>query len=407
MRKEPSPRSRPARTVGILLLLAMAGGAQADPASDYAQRAAKLKPWKDAKAWLRLADFAEDGLLWERRDEALRRALEADPGNAEAHARLDEVKVGEAWLPAEEAWAREAEENLAKGRVLYGAAWVPPGRADSLREADRKQAGWPLEFRFDTPHLRIYSGRPLPFTRRLAAILENEVEAYLRMFGKTYKVDPRPCPFRVYLFADRDTYARVQERETGVAPYAGQGGYYSDTTKVLYVGVNEKGGSDARVLHLAAHEMSHALDHLAARLPDSMSPMWRAEGQAEYFGYSIRGRRILPGTVTLPPGDTAPKRLAEMIDTASLRDLMALDTEAFMKDSLLTYPLSWAWIHFLFHGQGGKHAPGFRTYLQGIPRKRSVADFERAVGRLSDLEPAFKRYVKESLVPAAESGKSP
>ena len=112
----------------ILLTLALPGlsfsTTTADPTTEYAARSAKLEGKKDPKAWLALADFAEEHLLWEKLTEALKKTVELDPDNAPAHARLDEVKAGKEWLPTAEAEAREQKENEPKGLVFYGAKWV-------------------------------------------------------------------------------------------------------------------------------------------------------------------------------------------------------------------------------------------------------------------------------------------
>ncbi len=64
------------RMCPILVLFAplLLGASAPLPEADYAARAAKLEGKKDAKAWLKLADFAEEQLLWEKREEALRKA---------------------------------------------------------------------------------------------------------------------------------------------------------------------------------------------------------------------------------------------------------------------------------------------------------------------------------------------
>ncbi len=395
------------RMCPILVLFAplLLGAAVPSPEADYAERAAKLEGKKDAKAWLKLADFAEENLLWEKREEALRKAVEVDPKNAEAHARLDEVKVGQDWLPADEIEAKEAEEKQAKGLVFYGAKWISSKEADKLREADRKAVGWPMELRLDTPHLRIYSAKPLPFTRRLAALLESEIGVYEKLYGKVLMLDPKPLTFRVYVFSDRVIFLRILTQDTGYSPEdSGITGIYSNVTQILYVGRLATIDSEGDVLQVAVHEMTHALDDLAAHIATvGLKCPWLTEGRADHLAYSIRGRRILPGATTFPSIDGKLVTLAKSIDGADLRNVMGLDHKTFMgTEGRRNYAISWAWIHFLFHGEGGKYASGFRNYLQGIPKKVSIADFEKAVGPLSDLEPAFKRYVKETLIPMAE-----
>ncbi len=401
------------RTFPILVLFAplLLGASAPAPEADYAERAAKLEGKKDAKAWLKLADFAEEHLLWEKREEALRKALEQDPENAEAHERLDERKWNGEWLPAEEAEAKEAEEKQAKGLVLYGKGWVKAKEADKLREADRKEVGWPMELRLDTPHLRIYSAKPLPFTRRLAAILESEIGVYEKLYGKVLKLDPKPLILRVYVFEDRDTLDRICERnrELIVLSPGVLAWYSSSKTQILCVMGDLAGPPERSVLQMAATEMNQAIDDLLAHVLVSLGEggaMWLIKGRAYHLGYSVHGRRILPGVTTLSADDGTLQVLAEAIDGVALRNLMGLDQKAFEANGMQNARIAWAWVHFLFHGEGGKHAPGFRTYLQGIPGKAATTHFEMAVGPLSDLEPAFKRYVKETLIPMMEKAQA-
>ncbi len=400
------------RALPFLLLFLLLGASAPAPEADYAERAAKLEGKKDAKAWLKLADFAEEQLLWEKREEALRKAVEADPKNAEAHERLDEVKVGQDWLPAAEAEAKDAEEKQAKGLVFYGAKWVPSKEADKLREADRKAVGWPLEFRLDTPHLRIYSARPLDLTLRVARLLERHDLAYRRLHAPVWKLKPPSSPLKVYFFADRKTYLDVAASEDpgNDAPDM-MGGFYLNSTKTLYLGATrqdeeEKGRRQTPelILHMAVHEMTHGLDDRVVGMEGM--PVWLLEGRAEYLAYAIRSDRVMPGFIGIIESLSFRQDLAGALEALRPGDVMKMTQGEFSQDGLRCYALSCAWVHFLYHGDGGRHAEGFRRFLAGCPGKSSPALLEKAVGPLSDLEPAFKRYVKETLLPMMEKAQA-
>ncbi len=388
-----------------LALAALAGSPPASPEALYAERAAKLEGKKDAKAWLKLADFAEEHLLGKWREEALRKALEQAPENAEARARLDEARAGKDWLPAGEVEAKDIEENEARGLVFYGTKWVKPKEAQAEREKDRKAEGWDLDFRLDTPNLRIYSARPLAFTRRLAALLENEIAAYRRVYGKVWKLQETLVPARVYLFRDREAFERQ------AAPFFGQmppllSGFYRVKTRVLYVGciAGEPPGASAsewELLHTAVHETVHLLDDQLARVDTPQVPLWVKEGRADHFGYAVSGRQVLPGDCRCHPKSLVPETLASALDAVPLGTLVGLDRATFLagKESQ-HYFLSLAFVHFLLHAEGGRHAEGFRTYLKGLPGKGTRADLERALGLgLDPLEAPFKDYARETLIP--------
>ncbi len=398
-----------------ILLAPLAGAAELpDPAAEYAARAAKLAESKDPKAWLKLADFAEEKLLWEKRLESLKKAVEASPENAEAHARLDERKGKDAWVPAEEADAHEAEEMQAKGLVYYGAKWIPAKEAAALREADRKACGWNCEVRIDTPHFVLYGGRTLALARRLAALLENDLAAYQRFYKGVWTPQPLAKPIKVYLFGDLDTYLKKLKIDLG-QPVTGFTGLYSAVTKVCYLGFasDYKPGLDPdayieeQTARVAAHEMVHAFDDLISRAytasPNRLD--WVLEGRADHFGLSVLGRQVLPGHAQLlvvggSSEDTAAV-LKKVLSAPALADLLAMNTARFNGAGVREhYVTAWAWTHFLFHAEGGKYAAGFRKFLSGCPKQDSAAEFEKAVGRISVLEPAFKAYAENVLLPS-------
>jgi hypothetical protein len=389
----------------FLLALAAGEGSDRDPAAEFTARSEKLGD-RNPKGWLELATFCEKHRLLSQRDEALRKVLVFSPDNAEAHERLDEVKVGKTWVAADQ--AEEAEKGQAKGRVFYGAKWVPPSEAAKLREADRKLVGWPCETRVDTPRVTVYSARPLDFTRRLAALLENEVGAYERLHDKVWKLDAQKKltaqKLKVYLFPDRAScLEKLNADSGGKAPKAPLGVYY-DGTRTMYIGQHSQIEFDpAQVFCTCAHEMVHAMDHLLARQDLGISPFWVWEGRAEYFGYSVHGRKLLPGGFWLHAGGAdMPNVLGKALEAISLREMM--DLREYGEFGLDDYALAWAFVHFLYHGEGGKHAAGFQAYLAGIPRKAKLSDFEAAVGKLSVLEPAFRNYVETVFLPAVRAG---
>ncbi len=388
----------------LILLLALSplllgagkpGPPPLDPEAEYGQRAARLGE-TDPKGWVALADFCEERGLWERQAEALRKVLALEPDHKEARARLDEACFSGEWLPAEEAEAREAEAMQGMGLLLYGTTWIPAKEADRLREADRKAVRWDVETRIDTPHLVLYSSRPLAFTRRLAALLENEVGAYRRLYGRVWKMDPGAKPIRIYLFGDRATFERVGGPVHGghLSDYVG-GFYDANATKILYVGmIRGAEGNETMAASIAVHELLHGLDYLLSRSVVKGTPKWIQEGRAEHFGQAIQGRRVQPGTLsrfargrfrTVFGGGMPEIPIATLVDGA------CGFTEAH-------YAASQAFVHFLFHGDGGRHAAGFRAFLSGLPAKASRAEFEKAVGKLPALEPAFRRHDQEVLL---------
>ena len=80
--------------------------------------------------------------------------------------------------------------------------------------------------------------------------------------------------------------------------------------------------------------------------------------------------------------------------------LMALKQAEFDGERVSqNYLWSWAWMHFLCHGEGGKHASRLLAFLGSPADKSSLAAFEKAVGPLAEMEPAFKAYLEKEFLP--------
>lgn len=88
----------------------------------YRERAAAT-PAGDAAAWAQLGLWARDNGLETQAHAAFEQALQADPGNADAHRALGHVVHGGAWLTRE-------QSNRAQGLVLFEGDWMTPAERD-------------------------------------------------------------------------------------------------------------------------------------------------------------------------------------------------------------------------------------------------------------------------------------
>lgn len=179
-------------------------------------------------------------------------------------------------------------------------------------------------------------------------------------------------------------------------------GLYDHGCGILFVRTDTGLGDADHYLSTMAHEMVHALDHRVSKNIAGKLPTWLHEGRAEHLGtYARFGRTIVPGFVRVDPRSAGPLVLAQAIGSTSLAELMKAGGSFQFKE----YCTSFALVHFLFHGEDGKYADGFRWYLNGLPGKASLADFEARVGKLAEIEPRYKSYVREVLVPGMLAGR--
>jgi hypothetical protein len=369
----------------------------ASPLREYVQRASKLG-MTHAEDSPELVDSHETQLLRRQREEALPNVVGTDPDHARTMGQLDKIQFGSGWLPTGEAGRHETKDQQAQGMVFYGSRWCPPEEAEKLRESDRNEVGWLFQHRVDTPHLVIFSSESLAYTKELSALLENEVATYERFYDGVWSLKPHTKPIPVFLFGTRADFVKAVDISV---PSATQGGY-NRIRKILYVGKTAQGDRD-QVTFTATHELVHALDDYRAHMLHPTIPLWIVEGRADHFSHSVVGGQVLPGAVWMPKSLSRARELEKALATASIRGVVTSNAAAFHGRASTTYVLAWAFVHFLFHGEGGKHAAGFGKFLSGLPEASSLSHLEAAVGTLQELEPVFKAYVRETLLPAALS----
>lgn len=144
--------------------------------------------------------------------------------------------------------------------------------------------------------------------------------------------------------------------------------------------------------HWMLHEAVHQLN---AEVLGRRHPRWVEEGLASYFGTSrMQDGRLHLGDIdagTYPAwwlpdfalGDSADEdaRRRRMIPLQAMltgRDVPALDTNV-----NLHYIQHWSLVHYLLHGDGGRHAAGFRA-LMGTDA--GLEAFERLIGPVGAIE---------------------
>jgi len=158
---------------------------------------------------------------------------------------------------------------------------------------------------------------------------------------------------------------------------------------------------NARLWTTLAHEGFHQfLGHEIG----VQAPVWLNEGLAQYFENSeVRGGRLQTGLVN-PTKLLAAQNLIRAGTAPSLLELMEMDRAAFYANADVTYPMSWAAIHYLFNGEGATYRNSvFRRYLQDLKfGKDEFTSFQRRFGRDSrQWQRDFERYILR-LLPQTE-----
>lgn len=374
-------------------------GPRADAIREFKEIVTRAAAQKAARPWLDCADFCLKHSLWEFYDDCLQKALAADPKNADLQRLLLHKQVGSEWLSEDEIFAREAKAQEAKGLVYYANQWVTPAQLEPVRAADRKQAGFDVEVRLQSPlgYVTVYSNESVDVTRRAAAICEAAGRAYWDFYKPVFNLK-LPPPLTVYLFKDKATYDRIFAKVSKNPPLPPSViGVYDGGSKVLFVRTDTALGGDS-YLSTMSHEMVHAMDDRLAGILKNNTPHWMVEGRAEHIGtYARDGSVVIPGFVHLDGRNAAASVLATQMEGLNLKQFLQQSEKAGFDFS--GYCLSFAFVHFLFHAENEKYAPAFRAFLAGKPGKYSTEIFEKTVGKIEDLEPAFKKYVKEVLLP--------
>ena len=296
-------------------------------------------------------------------------------------------------------------EHAEKKEAFYGKAWVSEKSADSKAAADSKKLGFEIKTRVDGKSCIVYSAASYEDTQALADVIDATTAGYAAMYGKVRRLSLSK-PLVVLLFNSGDAL-RSEFQRLGKTPTAvpkGFAGAYSPVAKIEFMStdIGLKGWSVDTMLHTAAHESTHGLDDLGAGLDLNAMPTWIGEGRAIYAQYSLVGRQFLPGAVNVPGTDGRGAEVEKAYKDASLTALISMDHRTFMQNAVANYAVSWSFAHFLLHGDDGKYHDRFMKFVSGCPKNSSAADFQKIVGKPSDLEGPYRTYVETVFLPAVK-----
>lgn len=237
-----------------------------------------------------------------------------------------------------------------------------------------------------TRHFEIASTADPALTARAADAAEALYEAYAEFFGEA--LPPSATNFRLRIYATRAEF----QANNRSRPWAEA--YYHRGMSHAYLD-----GTQPNPFHWLLHEIVHQLNR---ELTGYAREKWINEGVATYFSSSRYADGVLQPGVMDPDayplgwlrrwpmsGDWAAD-----VQAGKVIPLRALITgqggpplDATVNAHYLGY---WSLSHFLMHHDGGRHAAAYRELLR---RGGSLAEFERLVGPVSDIEPQWYAYL--------------
>lgn len=275
-------------------------------------------------------------------------------------------------------------------------------RAEWMRRIAQPLPPLPGARTLETAHYRITTTADEAQTRQVADAVEALYPAYLAFAQGLPGVQPRPATdrLRLTLYANRAQF----QANNFATPWAEA--YYRKPVCYAYFPQDEPSP-----YHWMLHEATHQLNAEVAGL--SLAK-WANEGLASYFGTS----RLRDGA--LRPGDIDPETYPVwQLDTTGLsgsldRDVRAgriiplralisgIDAPPIGRNVNRYYIEYWSLVHFLLHGDGGRHAAAFRRVLVrggtleafigeiGPPEKIELAWY-------ADLRAKIARYAPEAV----------
>jgi hypothetical protein len=209
------------------------------------------------------------------------------------------------------------------------------------------------------------------------------------------------APTTIVIFKDEASFSRFRPRD--------EDGRRRDTVAAYLLS-----GPDANYLVVPAHRnagrtfhyLFHEYTHLIVRQTQPNVPEWLNEGLAEFYSTFRASPREGRSVLGEPPQNRLP--LLNRGQRLPLRELLTMGPkereQADVRRQQMFYAQSWALVHFLTLGDGGRHRAGIPAYLAAVEQGRSIeAALEAGFGMsLAALDEAVARYAQRSTFPRQE-----
>ncbi|MBS3820186.1 MAG: DUF1570 domain-containing protein [Planctomycetes bacterium] len=237
---------------------------------------------------------------------------------------------------------------------------------------------------------RVYTDLTPPKLWEATARLKHMARLYQRQTAGFDGTLTGPLP--VFLYSDQQDFQDALDRRTPRSA-----GIY--TGSELRAIIDTDVFSRESIWHVIQHEGFHQVAHRVIARPGVALPLWVNEGLAEYFGEALwTGTRLVPGAIDAGgPYSKVPvrggragrirRRLAEDV-FRPLDELMDMTAQQWRDDHDATsnYDQVYAVVHYLIHGDGGRHHQAFARYVNDVARGRpNLATFKKHFGRSIEL----------------------
>jgi hypothetical protein len=289
------------------------------------------------------------------------------------------------------------------GLLIYWRQWIEQQRvaeAVAGRSAERAaavaraaQPAPPADARVvETAHYRITTTATDAQTQRVAEAVEALYTAYADFFPGAVRRRDGEAKLKLTLYADRAQFKAHNRSSQWAEAY-----YLRPVSHAYYA------EGDPSPHHWMLHEATHQLNAEVAGFPKTR---WVDEGLGTYFGTS----RLAKGRLRLGEidPDTYPiwhlDRLGLSGDLdADLRDgrwipiralITGIDAPDIADHVNLYYVQYWSLTHFLFHGENGRYAEGYRRL---IAEGGTLENFSKHIGPPDRIEFEWYRHLQAKV----------
>src|SRR5581483_10129912 len=230
---------------------------------------------------------------------------------------------------------------------------------------------------YDTPYYVIHTDINPTDAREAAIRMTKMAEEYLRRTKSFSGPIRHKLPFYLY---------RTEEEYRAAGGIKGSAGLF-DCNELLAIAGEHP---DANTWHTVQHEGFH---QFAAAVVGEL-PVWVNEGIAEYFGEAVfTGDSFVSGVI--PPWRL--KRVKEEIRSGRFKpigEMMQMPHDQWNDDlSIANYDQAWSMVQFLTHGDDGKYADAFSSFMVQLGRGRAWEQaWRQTFGDTAGFEQRWKQW---------------